>query len=349
MQLTSNLIEKDGKKIGHVLLISPFTFSYHLKISETLSSLGYDVTWWNQSASNSTAYKILLRLFPSLMARFSEHLFRKKLYKLDSKSITHVLVIKGEALSRKIALDIKKTLASASMGLYLWDGAKNVKGVWNILPIFDSVATFDSVDAKRYNWSYRPLFGNNIFSRKNFDASLQFDWCFIGTMHSDRHRVIHKLRRRYGLQMRSFVFCYFQSPLILFLRRFLDWTLMLAPNGSLSTKPMAATEVSKVIMKSRAVLDVEHPHQQGLTMRTIETLMMEKKLITTNRHILTSNLYDPSRVFVITRDDPEIPLTFLEQPFMTISNTLRDYYSCRGWLLELLDLQNNARRVRCDR
>ena len=218
-----------------------------------------------------------------------------------------------------------------------------------ILTIFDSVATFDSVDAKRYNWSYRPLFGNNIFSRKSIEASLQFDWCFIGTIHSDRHRVIHRLRRRYGQQMRSFVFCYFQSPLILFLRRFLDWTLMLAPKGTLSTKPMAATKVSKVILSSRAVLDIEHPLQRGLTMRTIETLMMGKKLITTNRNVLASNLYDSSRVFVITRDNPEIPLTFLDKPFVAISNTLRDYYSCRGWLLELLELQNNASRVRCHR
>jgi hypothetical protein len=330
MQLNDDLFPKNGVKIGHVLLVSPLTFSYHLIISETLSSLGYAVTWWDQSASTSTAYRILLRLFPIFTAFWSERSFRKKLYKLDKKAITHVLVIKGAGLSRQVALEIKETLTSASMGLYLWDGVENVKGVWSILPLFDSVATFDHVDAKRYNWSYRPLFGGNASSRQSIAVPLQFDWCFIGTVHSDRHRIIHKLRQRYGQYMRSFVFCYFQSPLILLLRRLLDWTLWLAPKGTLSTKPMASTEVLKVVSSSRAVLDIEHPLQRGLTMRTIETVMMGKKLITTNRHIIASNLYDPSRVCVINRDDPEIPVAFLDQPYMAISDTLRNYYSCRG-------------------
>lgn len=328
---------------GHVLLVSPLTFSYHLSISETLRSMGYAVTWWDERASSATWYKLFLRLFPAIAARWFERSFLERLRQLDPTSVTHVLVVKGEGLSRRVVLEMRETLASASMGLYLWDGAENVKGVSNIVSVFDSVATFDPVDAKTFGWTYRPLFGRNIAAHEDIAAPAQFDWCFIGTIHSDRHRVIHRLRRRYGQMARSFVFGYFQSPLMLFVRRLGDWTLLLAPKGTLSTEPMPATEVARIVERSRAVLDVEHPRQRGFTMRTIETLLAQKKLVTTNKYILGSNLFHPSRVVVINRTKPEIPAGFLDLPYLAVPDSLRNYYSCEGWVSELLALQDSAR------
>jgi len=349
MQRNENTSGAPAARRGHVLLVSPLTFSYHLSISETLRSMGYAVTWWDERASSATWYKLALRLFPAWTVRWSERSFLERLSQIDAASISHVLVIKGEGLSRRVVLKMREALSPVSMGLYLWDGVENVKGVSRILPAFDSVATFDPVDAKTFGWTYRPLFWRNISVGKRVPGATLFDWCFIGTIHSDRHRVIHRLRQLNSQQGRSFVFAYFQSPLMLFMRRLGDWTLWFAPKGSLSTKSMPAAEVAQKVACSRAVLDVEHPRQRGYTMRTIETLLAGKKLVTTNKHILTSNLYHPSRVHVISRANPEIPAEFLEQPYLSISDALKSYYSCKGWASELLDLQDTAKNHREDR
>ena len=305
--------------------------------------MGYEVTWWDERASSATWYKLALRLFPALTVRWSERVFRDRLQHLSANQITHVLVIKGEGLSKRIALDIREKLSSASMGLYLWDGVENVRGVSKILLAFDSVASFDPVDAKNFGWVYRPLFGRNISAaNKNVGSSL-FDWCFIGTVHSDRHRVIHRLRQRYGSSCKNFVFCYFQSPLMLLIRRLLDWTLWVAPKGTLSTKSMSAADVAQIVECTTAVLDVEHPRQRGFTMRTIETLLAGKKLVTTNKYILDSDLYHISRVCVINRNAPEISDEFLSQPYLPVPESLRHYYSCEGWAAELLSLQDAAK------
>lgn len=346
MQPSRNSMRMNDTHRGHVLLVSPRTFSYHLSISETLRSMGYTVTWWDERASSATWYKLSLRLFPSITARWSERSFHQRLRQLDPTSITHVLVIKGEGLSRRFAIEMRDTLTSASMGLYLWDGVENVKGVFKILTAFDSVATFDPVDAKSFNWIYRPLFGRSISANKDIAAPMQFDWCFIGTIHSDRHRVIHRLLQHCGPLSKNFVFGYFQSPVMLLIRRLLDWTLWLAPKGTLSTKPMPAADVAYIVECSRAVLDVEHPCQRGFTMRTIETLLAGKKLVTTNKHILDSDLYDPSRVCVINRTNPEIPIKFLDQSYVPVNDSLRSVYSCKGWAAELLSLQDVAKHMR---
>jgi hypothetical protein len=346
MHPNETILDAPAAQRGHVLLVSPLTFSYHISISDTLRLMGYAVTWWDERASSATWYKLALRLFPAWTVRWSEHSFLLRLVQLDPASITHVLVIKGEGLSKRVAINIREVLPHASMGLYLWDGVENVKGVTNILPAFDSVATFDPVDAKTFGWTYRPLFWRNISVGKGVHGAALFDWCFIGTIHSDRHRVIHRLRQRDSQQRRSFVFAYFQSPLMLSMRRLGDWTLWFAPKGSLSTKSMPAAEVAQKVACSRAVLDVEHPRQRGFTMRTIETLLAGKKLVTTNNHILTSNLYHPSRVHVISRVSPEIPAEFLAQPYLSVSDALRSYYSCEGWASELLELQDAAKSSR---
>jgi hypothetical protein len=327
----------------HVLLISPLTFSYHTIISETLCNMGYQVTWWNNRASDTTWYKVLLRISPKIVAKFSENSFKKKLIALDSETVSHVLVIKGEGLSKQTICNIKETCHLASMGLYLWDSAENVKTVHDKTDFFDSVASFDPHDAKIFNWAYRPLFWRKISVPTEKNNNLIFDWCFIGTVHSDRHRVIHKLRQRYGSQFNSFVFAYFQSPLILFARKLVDCTLWASPKGTLSTTPMSAIDVSNIVAQSKAVLDIEHPKQRGFTMRTIETLMAGKKLITTNKHILHSDIFHSSRVLVIDRFNPEICTNFFTESFQEIPESLKNYYSCEGWALELLQLQDAAK------
>lgn len=330
-------------RMGHVLLICPQTFSYHDSISKTLKSMGYSITWWNDRAKNTTFYKCALRMFPLLTVSWSEKFFYKKLNQIDRSSITHVLVIKGEGISRRCAQRLREAFPSASMGLYLWDGIENAKGALEISSIFDSVATFDPKDAEELGWFYRPLFGCNISDKKEV-LKERFDWCFIGTIHSDRYRVIHRLSRSCDKRLRTFIFGYFQSPFIFYFRHLIDWSLWFAPAGTLSTKPMNFPEVLEVIRSSKAVVDIEHPRQRGLTMRTIETLLAEKKLVTTNKNIVMSNLYDPSRTYVISRKTPEIPIDFLNQPYRALPLELKDYYSCEGWAKELLQLQDNSKK-----
>ncbi len=328
----------------HVLLISPLTFSYHEVICAALRELGHEVTWWDERASSRPLYKLALRAFPKLTKRWSEAHFSAKLAELSATRISDVLVIKGEGLSAAMTRQLRADLRPDSMRLYLWDGVENVRGVSDIADAFDSVATFDPKDAKERHWLYRPLFARDVADQAAAATLPGYDWCFIGTLHSDRHRVIHRLRKRGRSRGdRSFVFGYLHSPMVKVMRMLIDWTLWLAPAGSLSTQSMPHADVLSVVRSSRSVLDVEHPNQRGLTMRTIETLLAGKKLVTTNLHIAQSDLFHPSRVSVISRESPEVLPEFLETPFLPVPAHLRQKYSVKGWATELLDGSSRRR------
>jgi hypothetical protein len=326
---------------GHVLLISPPFFDYYLSISSVLNKFGYKVTWWDERPYTNIFYKLALRIFPSVVKKYFDHIYLNRLLDIKYQDISHVLIIKGEGISRRVALEMRKKMAYASFGLYFWDSFENVSSVSSILDLFDSISTFDPQDSKNFNWHYRPLFSHNSLTLKKKKNDLnRYDWCFIGSMHSDRHRVIHRLRKNLGKNTQSFVFCYFQSPLILMYRKMIDWTLWFAPPGTLSTQSMSAADLQYYVNLSDAVLDIEHPKQRGLTMRTIETMISEKKLITTNKNVIDSNLYDKSRIHIINRDNPQLPSNFIDCPFLPIPKSLKDYYSCETWVSELLDLQD---------
>ena len=324
------------RRRARVLLICPPVFSYHLSIVSELEALGFDVTWWDDRGSESSLYKAGLRMLPETVARHSESRFQARLEQLDAKSVTRVLIVKGEGMSPDFIRSLRRALPDARMCLYFWDSVDNARRAKVIAPLFDTVATFDPVDASKLGWSYRPLFARaDSIAPAMPGQPMEFDWCFIGTLHSDRYRVVQRLRRS-DPQLRTFVFGFAPSRMLMAARHLSDWRLWTAPRRDISTRAMPAHEVTAILRVSRATLDVEHPRQRGLTMRTIEALLSERKLITTNQHVVDSDLFDPSRVHLISRTRPEVPRKFLDLPFKAISEDVRSRYALRRWIVDLI-------------
>ncbi|MFH4210110.1 lipopolysaccharide biosynthesis protein, partial [Acinetobacter baumannii] len=61
-------------------------------------------------------------------------------------------------------------------------------------------------------------------------------------------------------------------------------------------------EIIKLYAKSNVILDISHPGQSGLTMRTFEAIGAGKKLITTNLNIKEYPFYNSDNIFIISRD-----------------------------------------------
>ena len=55
----------------------------------------------------------------------------------------------------------------------------------------------------------------------------------------------------------------------------------------------------KILEGSGTVFDVSNHLQSGYTMRLIENLYMNKKIITSSKNIKDENFYSPDRIFII--------------------------------------------------
>jgi hypothetical protein len=82
------------------------------------------------------------------------------------------------------------------------------------------------------------------------------------------------------------------------------------------------------------VLDIQHPRQTGLTMRTLEALGAGKKLVTTNVQVKEYDFYDERQVRVVDRMNPSVglDLEFFKKDDFFVSLEKIDSCSIGNWL-----------------
>src|SRR5690606_25892257 len=113
----------------------------------------------------------------------------------------------------------------ARMSLYLWDSMHYNPNARRVLGEFDQVFSFDRSDVEQNKkMQFLPLFYGREFERSaNWQGPSIYDACFIGTIHTDRYKVLEKVIA--NLEARGhtvFVFCCYPSRPLFYLRALID-------------------------------------------------------------------------------------------------------------------------------
>lgn len=318
------------------LLISPTFFDYYKNVLSEFEELGFQATWMNTWLYDNPVYKIILRVAPGIISRLSTNKYIRNAKALQIEDVSEILVIKGEGITIDFIRYLRGAFPRARLSLYLWDGVENTRGVTRIAPEFDSVSTFDRLDANFYKWRHRPLFTRKADpSESNSSNQVLYDWVFIGSLHSDRFSVLKRLTHSSKFQ-KFYAYIFIPGKLIWLLQHLTSPKLWNHGAIKLSIKPIPSEQVYRITQAAKAVVDIEHPKQRGLTMRSIETLLLGRKLVTTNAEIKNSDLFHETRVCVIDRNNPNVPQEFLGSPFLEIPNEIRKKYHIRGWLKDVI-------------
>ena len=320
-----------------LLLICPKFFGYDHAIADAAVAQGYAPTVIDARAGTGAIYKSALKFLPGLTRGLTQSRFRDRFARIeDPAGIEEILLIKGDGMTPDTVGSLRALMPKARLTVYLWDGVRNMPGVLPVFALADRVFTFDRNDSATYGWTYLPLFSRAALTGPAATpVPAVWDWSFIGSLHSDRHRVLRAMVAAHPEQ-RSFVHCYVQNTPVRLVRAISDPGLLSGRPPPLSSQIMGYERYKEVVAQSRAVVDIEHPSQTGMTMRTVEALLAGKKLITTNAAVADSDLFHRSRVAVIDRRAPQIGQDFLASPFLPISEDLRQRYQIDGWLKTLL-------------
>lgn len=326
-----------------VLFFGPETFGYEIEIVKELERLGGRVTFRSDKPGKSFLLKALIRLSPRLLWKYSDRIFRKWLGTHAPTRCDVVLVIKGEGLSPRFIDELRHRYSGACFIFYLWDSIKNVKHSEQKLNKFDHAFSFDAQDCRQYPaLKYRPLFFLDRFLPQSDQAG---DGCFfIGTLNGDRPAVISRVLRALPSGTAFNYWLFVRSNIELLLRRIFDQSMASLESDRLLKIPMPSAIVSQNFQASAVILDIEHPNQFGLTMRTFEVLASGKKLITTNESIASHDFYSPDRICIIDRESPNIPASFFERKADALPQAFFERNSLRGWMSELLVCCNAVNR-----
>jgi spore maturation protein CgeB len=233
--------------------------------------------------------------------------------------------------------ELKIRQKNAKFILYNWDSIINKKISLALMMCFDSIFTFDKSDLSiDREIKFRPLFYISEYEEITPKLSEDFDIAFIGTAHSDRYPLLKNIENQFKEKgLKGYFYFYFPSKLFFWFRKIFDKSFSIAKYSSFSFNPLLKKEVIDIITKTKCVLDIQHPKQTGLTMRTIEILGAKRKLITTNRNIREYDFYDDSNILIIDRQNPLIDFSFLSTEYKNINSQVYEKYSLRYWVKEI--------------
>jgi len=321
-----------------VLLIAPRFFGYEEEIAGEFRRRGAEVDFLPDRPFQSPFMKAVTRVRRELIIAFADRFFWNALEGFGRKKYDLILVVNGEVISPRFLSALRSTFPCASFVLYMWDSFKNRKSLIPNIMHFDKCSTFDPDDANNYGIRFRPLFYADGF-KQSTKQDFEYDISFVGTAHSDRYRIVAQVAANLPSSARCYFYMYLQAPWVFWAHKFTNRAFKGASIADFMFLPLIRSEVQRVFYGSRAVLDIEHPAQTGLTIRTFETLGAEKKIITTNQRVKEYDFFNPQNILVINRNElGTIPRQFLYEPFAPLSESVNYKYSIQGWVDEVIDL-----------
>jgi hypothetical protein len=317
---------------SRVLLIAPRFFGYEQEIAAELNRLGQQVDLLPDRPFNSPLMKAVMRFRPELGSHLAcDRFFAQRMEELGRSDYATILVIQGEGVTVNTLMGLRKAYPRARLVFYTWDSIENKPFSKRNLSLYDRCSTFDPVDAKKYSIGFRPLFYTDGFDRPP-DTEYTYDLSFIGTVHSDRYRIVRALLEQLSPNTRTFVYLYLQAPWMYELRRLFTNTIDGAKRENFHFVPLNKDLVQATFLGSRAVLDIEHAKQRGATMRTMEALGSKRKMVTTNAMLRNYDFYNPQNIQIIDRKTPRLTQEFLLTPYEAVPEDVRQKYSLHQWV-----------------
>lgn len=335
--MTKNL---KGEKI---LFFCQYFFGYEEKIAEKYRELGAEVELYDEMSVKKTIERAFLKVLPGIFTRKTEKYYADILREVKNREYNYILFIDCEMPTERILKAFRKVFPKTKFCLHLWDSIKNLKGVEKKLCYFDYITSFDRSDVKNYSQiKFRPLFFCDEF-RAGFQAPFyDYDLCFIGTIHSDRYKVIKALfdqAKQYGLKI--YCYPYLQSRFIFYYYKMTKREFRGTRIDDFEFEKKSSADIADIVSRSKVVADVQHPGQTGLTMRTLEMVGMKKKLITTNQDIVNYDFYSSNNIMVINRNNVKCQKEFFKTEYKEISKKTYEYYSIARWCMDVLGLKND--------
>jgi hypothetical protein len=267
--------------------------------------------------------------------------YRSVVEQNKDKDYDYIFIVKSEATNEKVVKLLREAYPKAQLILYLWDSVENIPNGENKLGLFDRVLTFDPEDAQKYGLILRPLFYSKEYDKDVLNKSdYRYEVAFIGTAHTVRPRIAMQLAEQCAKRGKeSFYYLFLAHPVVFLYNKVLNPAYRTVRKEDINFKSLSAKEVQAVYDDCRTILDVEHIAQRGLTMRTIEMIGSNKKLITTNKSIEKYDFYNKNNICIIDRDNPVVREDFWESEYEPLPKEILERYSLRAFVEEIFDVK----------
>ena len=325
----------------HILMFSPYgaTKHYGEAIRTELESRGAIVKEYDERPSQKALTKIILRLFNKNIPQIFNVYIKNVINQNKDLKFNYILICRGEAFTPFSIKHLKSSFPDAKIILYLWDILKTTN-VANNISYCDKAMSFDPEDVySNENLEFRPTFFINEFKNVIDNPNPSKDIVFIGTLHSNRNRIITNIKDKLSIQgINMFTYLYVPSRIVYVKDYIIKYPYINI--NKVNFKPMSILNIIQVLNNAKAVLDINYSNQKSLSMRAYEAMAARRKYITTNPEIKKYDFYNPNNILVIDINNPIVPRDFLETPYEIVNDEILKNYSVSKLVEDLFNINS---------
>ena len=236
-----------------------------------------------------------------------------------------LLINRPDVLSEK---DFSSAIERAKKSIVLfWDSMEKIPQQKKFIDKFDICYSFDPDDCKNYNLSFVSTF----YFIKGEDSLPKFDVGYLATYDQRIHDALILFSKfdEGGITAKGKIFTYKSEPI----------KERLPGNIEEINSIVPFSKSYKYYLDCKAILDIAHFHQKGLSFRPYEAIGLNKKLITTNKEILNCDFYDPHNILLIEDvHNINIPKVFFESNYKQLKESVKEKYYIKNWIKTLLSI-----------
>jgi hypothetical protein len=209
---------------------------------------------------------------------------------------------------------------------YFWDSFARMPEGINTIQYFDKFFSFEPKDVKDHNLLFLPNFYSPDLTINN-DSEPQFDLSYVAS--SDKRLPI------------------LEKILDSFIHLNLKTNINIVATGEITSKNeksilwftdvLPRNETIRIMNDSRVLLDIAQPKQDGLSFRIYEAMALEKKIITTNKSVVTYDFYKPENIFVWQNEGTVPPKEFFTFPYSPLQASITEKYSLEHWVKKIFE------------
>lgn len=326
----------------NALIIMPDFYEYPHYIKHSVESVGFHVDLIYEQPDRME-YLIKRNIGRYIGQDKVFHSFNNRLFnKISSfeNKYDFFLVIRGNILSPVTISRIRQNYLTedAISVYYSWDSFKNLVHKGKLGEFFDKRYSFDSEDVKENpNYELLPLFYTKTFDFSqdaSSNDSYEYDLCCLGAFTLERYELVKQIIER-NPQLKICVRLYL--PRNLYRTKFLSDKRFRKLDFSMVTfDSLSQEEVVSLYKRTKGVLDLTNSAQTGLSMRTIESIGMRKKMVTNNMFIREYPFYSDENIAVINKGGSfSIDKAWIEQD-ASYDEEIRKKLSIDNWAEKLL-------------
>jgi len=314
--------------------ITIFSFDlwgFNKKIAQELEELGHEVNYVNTISFKyeypNKGTKILNFFTKNLLnINLKKNIQHKKIINELTKNESDItfMVNPGfflQKFSNEARKHTKKLIA------YNYDSLARVPLPKNYKELFDEIYCFDDEDIRENNFKHTTNFNyisNTPILLNNTPKYISFT---IQSVDKERMFILSKIADAFdSLNKQNYLFLVKDKPH----KNVNKNIVFFNENKSLS-------EVEQFTKDSFILIDIVRENQRGLSFRFFEAMAYQKKIITTNRNVITYDFYNPQNILVIDENNIEISEDFLMTPYVPLDKDIFEKYTLQSWVKNIFN------------